>query len=368
MSALFSPCPVGPLTLENRIVIPPMCQYAADEGKAGDWHLIHFGNLALSGAGLLIIEATAVEPKGRITPYDLGLWSDDTESRLAAALRPARRLSAMPIGIQLAHAGRKASTARPWEGGRALKPEDPLSWTPRAPSPLPFHEGDPTPEVLTQAGLDKLIEAFVASAQRAVRLGIELIELHAAHGYLLHEFLSPLSNQRTDAYGGSLENRMRFPLQVFKALRDSLPATIPLGLRLSATDWAPGGWDLDSSLILSNRVKALGAAYIHVSSGGLTPKQAMRPSPGYQVPFASAIKTETQLPTIAVGLIERADAAEAILVRGQADLIGVARAMIYNPRWPWQAAATLGAPMTIPGAAWRCIPAMSADLFSPRTP
>lgn len=368
MSHLFSPCPIGPLTLENRIVIPPMCQYAGTEGCASTWHLIHFGNMVLSGAGLFIIEATAVEPRGRITPFDLGLWSDETEAALAKALAPARAVSNMPIGIQLAHAGRKASTARPWDGGRVLSGRDELGWIPVAPSPIPFRDGDPTPETLDVADIEELVEAFVAAGLRAARLGLDLVELHAAHGYLLHEFLSPLSNYRQDEFGGPLENRMRLTLRIFEALKRALPSSLPLGVRLSATDWIEGGWSLEESLVLAQRLEALGADFIHVSSGGLAPTQKIALGPGYQVPFAQAIHQATRLKTIAVGLIKTPAAAEAILERRQADLIGVARAMIHNPRWPLHAAQVLSSKMTLPGPVWRCVPDQVADLFSPRDP
>lgn len=364
MSQLFTAFDLGPVTLPNRIVIPPMCQYSAHEGHAGTWHLIHLGQLALSGAGLLIIEATGVEPEGRITPFDLGLWCDDTEAALERTLRQVREYSAIPIAIQLGHAGRKASTARPWDGGRKV-PDDQGGWRPLAPSPLPYYPEDPIPKTLDETAIDRITEAFRQSALRAHRLGIDVIELHAAHGYLLHEFLSPISNQRTDAYGGSLENRMRLPLSIFRVMREAVPKSLPIGVRISACDWIDGGWSLDESTVFAKALHAEGAAYIHVSSGGLGPQQTIPLKPGYQVPLASAIRKATGMPTIAVGLIQEARAAEAIVAEGHADLVGIARGLIYDPHWPWRAAVELGAKIEIAAPYWRCVPADVATHFSP---
>ncbi|WP_398309089.1 NADH:flavin oxidoreductase/NADH oxidase [Zoogloea sp.] len=360
---LFSPYTLGDLHLANRIVIPPMCQYSADRGNATDWHRIHLGNLALSGAGLLIIEATAVEAIGRISPADLGLWSDDNAAALAGVLESIRRYSAMPVAVQLAHAGRKASSHVPWEGGQLIPLAD-GGWETAAPSGLAYASGERAPLALDAAGLRRIREAFVAAARRAAHIGLDAVEVHGAHGYLLHEFLSPLANQRDDAYGGSLENRLRFPLEVFDAVRAAFPAGKPVGMRISATDWVEGGWDLEQSVVLAEALKARGCDFIHVSTGGLSPLQKIALGPGYQLPFAERIRAETGLPTIAVGLITEAEQAEAIVATGQADLVGVARAMLYEPRWPWHAAARLGARVDAAPQFWRCQPRGQADLFS----
>ena len=272
MSQLFSPIQLDELSLANRIVVAPMCQYSAREGEATDWHLIHLGHLACSGAGLLIIEATAVMPEGRISPNDLGLWDQATEDALGRVLTSIRQYSSMPLAIQLAHAGRKALTQVPWEGGGELLPGQ-GGWRTQAPSALPWSDGGATPEALDGAGLQAVREAFVSAALRAHRLGFEAIELHAAHGYLLHQFLSPLTNRREDRYGGSLENRLRFPLEVFEAVRGAIPSQRPVGVRISATDWVEGGWELEQSLALCKALQAWGCAFIHVSSGGLSPLQ-----------------------------------------------------------------------------------------------
>lgn len=347
MSLLFSGTQLGELSLENRIVIAPMCQYSAEEGQATAWHRIHLGQLALSGAGLLIIEATAVEAIGRITPGDLGLWDDATEAALASVLQDVRRYATLPIGIQLGHAGRKASCAAPWQGGAQLS-EEHGGWQTVAPSAQPFAQDERPPAALSKQDLAQLKKTFVDSALRAVRIGIQLVELHAAHGYLLHQFLSPLSNQRGDEYGGSLENRLRFPLEVFKALRAALPAEIPVGVRLSATDWIEGGWDNQQSIVFSQQLEAAGCAYIHVSSGGLAPQQQISVGPGYQLPFAREIRQQVSIPVIGVGLITEPKQAEQALQEQDADLIALARAVLYDPRWPWHAAAELGAQAKAP--------------------
>jgi len=363
MSHLFSPFTLGPVPLDNRIVIAPMCQYSAQEGRATDWHLMHLGQLALSGAGLLIVEATAVVPEGRISPLDLGLWSDDTEAALGRVLDAARRHAPIRWGIQLAHAGRKASVAAPWTGGAHVLPAD-GGWQTVAPSAVPFRDTDPMPVSLDGAGLQRIRQGFADTARRAHRLGLDLIEIHAAHGYLLHQFLSPLSNARTDAYGGDLEARMRFPLEVFEAVREAVPAGVAVGVRISATDWVPGGWDLAQSQVFAQALKARGCDVIHVSSGGLSAQQQITLGPGYQLPFAEAIKREVGMPTIGVGLITEPEQAESVVASGQADLVGLARAMLYNPRWPWHAAAHLGARVHAPPQYLRCQPAGLRDLFN----
>jgi len=356
VSLLFSPLQLGPLSLPNRIVIAPMCQYAAADGCASSWHDQHLGMLSQSGAGLLILEATAVAPRGRISWADLGLWDDATEAALGEVLASLRRWSPMPIGIQLAHAGRKASTARPWEGGAAIAPDQPNGWQVLAPSALPFNAGDPIPQALDAAAIDGVVEAFAGSARRAARLGLELIEIHAAHGYLLHQFLSPLSNRRDDEYGGPLENRMRLVLRVFEAVRAAVPAGVAVGVRISATDWVEGAWDVAQSIALARTLEARGSDFIHVSSGGLDPRQQIPVGPGYQVPLAEAIKAQVRTPVIAVGLITEARQAEAILAEGRADAIGIARGVLYDPRWPWHAAAELGAKVGAAPRYRRCEP------------
>jgi len=364
VSTLFSPTALGKLALNNRIVIAPMCQYSADEGRATDWHLIHLGHLALSGAGLMFIEATAVAPEGRISPADLGLWSDDTEAALARVLQSVRTYSSIPIALQLAHAGRKASTAEPWAGGQHLAPAS-GGWQTLAPSALPFAADDTPPRALDETGLQRIRDEFVAAAQRAQRLGFDVIELHAAHGYLLHQFLSPLSNVRSDRYGGTPENRMRFPLEVFDAIRAAVPDDTPLGIRISATDWVDGGWDIEQSVAFARELQRRGCTFIDVSSGGLSPQQQIPVKPGYQVPFAERIRQETGLPTIAVGLITEPEQAEAIVASGQADMVALARGMLYDPRWPWHAAAKLGAQVDAPKQYRRSQPQAFKNLFKP---
>lgn len=362
MSQLFSSIALGNVALSNRIVISPMCQYSAEHGQASDWHLIHLGQLALSGAGLLFIEATAVAPEGRISPGDLGLWSDQTEAALARVIRSIRPYSSMPIAMQLAHAGRKASTQAPWEGGRSIPPQR-GGWRTVAPSPLPYNENDTLPLELDKEGLQRIRNDFVTAAQRAHRLGIDVIELHAAHGYLLHQFLSPLSNTRKDQYGGSLENRMRFPLEVFEAMRGAVPHDTPVGIRISATDWVAGGWDIEQSIVFARELQRRGCAFIDVSSGGLSPLQQIPAEPGYQVPFAAEIRHETGMATIAVGLITAPEQAETIVSSGQADMVALGRGMLYDPRWPWHAAAKLGAQVEAPKQYWRAQPLMLKTLF-----
>lgn len=363
MSHLFTPLALGKLELDNRIIIAPMCQYSADNGKATDWHTIHLGNLALSGASLLILEATAVEPEGRITYADLGLWDDETENVLAHTLKAVRANSDMPIAIQLGHAGRKASTAKPWDGGHALRPDDENGWQVVAPSAVPFLDGNPVPEALSKDRIAEIVARFAKAAKRADRLGIDAIELHGAHGYLIHQFLSPLSNRRSDEYGGSLENRMRFALEIYDAVRAAFGADKPVGIRISASDWVKDGWDIEQSVVLAKALKERGCDFIHVSSGGLDAAQQIPVGPSYQVPFAQRIKAETGLTTIAVGLITEAEQAEAIVGTGQADAIALARGILYDPRWPWHAAAKLGATITPPNQYLRCQPHTLKQLF-----
>jgi 2,4-dienoyl-CoA reductase-like NADH-dependent reductase (Old Yellow Enzyme family) len=363
MSHLFEPLPIGGLRLANRIVIAPMCQYSAEDGNATDWHMIHLGQLALSGAGLMILEATAVSPEGRISPQDLGLYNDANEAALGRVLASVRAYSPMPVAIQLSHAGRKASSRPPWEGGAQIPPGEPNGWKTEAPSPVPHSPEEDVPLALDRAGMERVRADFVAAARRADRLGLDGIEIHGAHGYLLHQFLSPIANKREDDYGGSLENRMRFPLEVFDAVRAAFPAEKPVWTRISATDWVPGGWDIEGTVALSKVLKRRGCAAIHVTTGGVSPEQAIKIAPGYQVPYARRVKAEVGLPTIAVGLITEPEQAEAIIANNEADAVSLARAMLYDPRWPWHAAARLGARVAAPKQYWRSQPREYKDLF-----
>ena len=368
MASLFTPFQVGGLPLTNRIVIAPMCQYSAEDGCMTDWHLIHLGHLALSGAALLTIEATAVTPEGRITYGDVGLYSDACEAAMARVLEGVRRWSDMPIAIQLAHAGRKASTEVPWKGGAQIPPTDPPNgWRTVAPTALPFADGEHPPMALDEAGMAAVREGFVQAARRAARLGLDAVQVHGAHGYLLHQFLSPLSNRRDDRYGGSLENRMRFPLEVFDAVRDAFPAERPVTFRVSGTDWAEGGWDVEQTVALAQALEGRGCSAVHVSSGGLTPAQKIPVGPNYQVPLARAVRQAAPgLPVIAVGLITGFEQAEAIVGTGDADLVAIARAALYDPRWPWHAAAHLGASVKGPNQYLRSQPRQFPDLFALR--
>lgn len=361
---LFEPLAVGSLHLANRIVIAPMCQYSAVDGCMTDWHLIHLGHLALSGAALLTIEATAVVPEGRISYADVGLWDDTTEAAMARVLESVRRWSNMPIAIQLAHAGRKASCEVPWRGGAQLAPEHGHGWQTAAPSPIAFNAADSAPQALDREGLVRVREAFAAAARRSARLGLDAIQIHAAHGYLLHQFLSPLSNRRDDAYGGNLENRMRFPLEVLDAVREAFPADRPVSVRVSGTDWVEGGWDIDQTVAFAKALEARGCGSIHVSSGGLHPSQSIPVGPGYQVPLARAVKANVGVPVVAVGLITDFDHAEAIVATGDADLVALARGILYDPRWPWHAAAHLGASVSAPPQYLRSQPRRYPKLLS----
>jgi 2,4-dienoyl-CoA reductase-like NADH-dependent reductase (Old Yellow Enzyme family) len=359
---LFSPIALRGAELTNRILVSPMCQYSATDGRATEWHVMHLGGLALSGAGALCIEATAVEPEGRISRADLGLYDDGTERALAAVLDAIRKHSPIKVFDQLAHAGRKASTRVPWEGGGRIAVEA-GGWVPSAPSARPHDDGDSPPAALDASGMRRVRDAFVLAAKRAVRIGIDGVELHLAHGYLLHEFLSPLSNVREDAYGGSLENRMRFPLEVFDAVRAAVPAGFPVGARLSATDWVEGGWDLEQSVALAQELKRRDADWITASSGGISPKQKIALSPGYQVPFARAIKDASGLATIAVGLITDPHQANGVIQEGHADVVAIARGFLYDPRWGWHAAAALGKTAFAPPQYWRAPPREFAGVF-----
>ncbi len=363
MSILFSSQQLDGLTLPNRIIIPPMCQYSAKDGKATLWHEMHYGQLAFSGAGLLIVEATAVEPQGRISPLDLGLWSDETAEAMGNVLKKIREYSAMPIGVQLAHAGRKASTPAPWQGAKQLASTSQEGWKTESASESPYNVGDETSLALDADGIKRVINSFVSAAQRAVSIGYELIEIHAAHGYLLHQFLSPITNKRTDMYGGGVENRIRLTLEVFTAVRAVVPKHIPVIVRISAQDWIAGGWNVEESIVLTKELKNLGCAAIHVSSGGLAPEQVIPIGPGYQVSLAARIKEAVGLPTIAVGLITKPLQAETVLTSGNADMVAIGRAILYNPRWGWHAAAELHEQVTAPPQYWRAAPHGVKHLF-----
>jgi NADPH2 dehydrogenase len=342
---LFQPFSARGLTVPNRIAVAPMCQYSAVDGVAQDWHLMHYGALAASGPGMVVMEATGVSPEGRISPKCLGLYDDATEAaftRLVAAIKGFGGGGA--IGVQLAHAGRKGGAAPPWEGGRF----SPDGWPTISASAIPFDDGWPAPAAAAAADLARLRQAFVDAARRALRAGFDFIEVHSAHGYLLHQFLSPLSNQRTDEYGGSLENRMRFPLEVIRAVREVWPADKALGLRISATDWVDGGWDADQSVIYAREFKAAGIDFVCVSSGGLVSHAKVPVGPGYQVDLAARIRREAGIPTRAVGLIATPRHAEAALADGAADLVAIGRGFLDNPRWVWHAAQTLGAELRYP--------------------
>jgi 2,4-dienoyl-CoA reductase-like NADH-dependent reductase (Old Yellow Enzyme family) len=352
---LFSPFALRGLGLANRIVVSPMCQYNAEDGVANDWHLVHLGQLAMGGAGLVVAEATAVSPVGRITHRCLGLYSDAAEQALARVVDFCRRYGTAALAIQLGHAGRKASTRPPGAGGTPLGPDE-VPWTTLAPSALPQAEGWHTPRALDHAGLAELRAQFVAATERAARLGFDLLELHGAHGYLLHQFLSPLSNRRDDAYGGSLANRMRFPLELVEAVRGAWPADKPLGMRVSATDWVEGGWTVEDTVAFARELKGLGCDVVDVSSGGIDPRQQIPLGPGYQVHLAERVRREAGVPTWAVGMITEPHQAEAIVAGGRADMVALARAMMYDPRWAWHAATALGVEIPYPAMYARCHP------------
>jgi NADPH2 dehydrogenase len=347
-------------------MVAPMCQYSSVDGDANDWHFTHINSLALSGAGVFCIEATAVEACGRITPACLGLYSDSNEAALKPILASVRKRSKTAVMMQLAHAGRKASSHTPWDGGQLI-PVTEGGWRPEAPSAIPHKEGETPPQALDAAGLSRVREAFVLATKRAERLGIDAIEVHSAHGYLLHQFLSPVSNQRTDQYGGSLDNRMRFPLEVFDAVRAAFPSQKPVGVRLSSTDWVEGGWDLAQTIEYARELKKRGVDWIDASSGGVSPLQKIPLGPGYQVQFADAIKQATGLTTIAVGLITEARQAEEIVASGKADMVALARGMLYDPRWGWHAAAELGGEVFAPPQYWRSQPSTQKALFGATT-
>jgi NADPH2 dehydrogenase len=346
-SALFSPFRLASLDLTNRIVVSPMCQYSADDGCANDWHLMHLGMLANSGAALVVVEATHVERHARITHGCLGLYSDDSEAALARVVSSARRAGTAKFGIQIAHAGRKASAQKPWEGAGPLSPDaDP--WGTIAASPIPFGDNWHTPREATEADLNRVRDAFVASAKRAVRIGFEEIELHMAHGYLMHGFMSPISNKRTDQYGGMFENRMRFPLSVAKAVRAMVPKHVVLGARITGSDWREGGLTPDDAVAIAKLLKAEGLDFICVSSGGVAGGIHNPTEPGFNVPIAARVKKEAGIATRAVGLIVKPEHAEEIVAKGDADMVAMARCFLDDPHWGWHAAKALGADVPRP--------------------
>lgn len=368
MAKLFEPIQFGNLSLKNRIIIAPMCQYSANEaGEHSFWHEQQWASYALSGAGLYIIEATAVQAVGRISFADLGLWNDLQRAQLKALIDKVKSIAPTPIAIQLAHAGRKASTDKPWLGRGQFSSNHEHGWQTVSASDLPFNPDDQAPHELSIEEIKKIIDDFATAAVRSVDAGFDLIEVHAAHGYLLHQFMSPLSNRRTDEYGGSFENRIRLTLEVFQAIKNAVPDNYPIGVRLSATDWMEQekAWNIDDSIGLSKALEKLGAVYIHASSGGLHVDQNIQIGPNYQVPFAEAIKKHVDIPVIAVGLITEPQQAEDVLQQDKADAIGLARAILFNPRWPWHAAAQLKAEVEISPQYLRCQPHDVKSLFKP---
>ncbi len=344
--ALFEELEIRSVKFRNRIGVSPMCQYSSVYGQASDWHLVHLGSRAVGGAALVMVEATAVEARGRISPYDMGIWHDKQIDSLIPIASFVEAQGAVPA-IQLAHAGRKAATQRPWDGGKPLSRQE-GAWRPVGPSALPFGEGYQVPLALTEEEIQEITERFVEAAKRAVQAGFKLIEIHSAHGYLLHSFLSPLSNTRTDKYGGSLENRMRLLLQVVSAVRKEIPEDMPLFVRISATDWVEGGWDLEQSIALAKKLAKSGVDLVDCSSGALVPHAKIPAAPGYQVPFAEAIKKEAGIKTAAVGMITEPQQANEIISAGKADMVFLAREMLRDPYWPRHAATALNYKMPWP--------------------
>jgi len=363
MSQLFSPFTLRNLTLENRIVVSPMCQYLCHgDGVMHDWHLMHLGQLAMGGGGLLFTEATHVSAVGRITPRCAGLWNDAQESAMTRVIGFCKTHGVAKTAIQLAHAGRKASTHTPSDGAQPLT-NDEGRWATLAPSPIPYAPDWPIPETLDRAGMDAVKAEFVAATERAARVGLDLLELHSGHGYLLNQFFSPLSNQRQDEYGGSLENRLKYPLEVFEAVRKAWPAERPMGVRISAIDWVEGGTTLEDTITYTAALKELGCDFVDITTAGLDSRQRIRLGKGYQVPFASAVKKAVDLPVMAVGMIIEPQQAEAIIADGHADFVMLARGMMYNPRWAWHAAHALGAETAYPAQYVRCTPKRWPEAF-----
>jgi NADPH2 dehydrogenase len=364
-TALFSPITMRGLTLPNRIVVSPMCQYNSDDGSANDWHLMHLGSMSLGAAGLVMTEMTDVNPQGRISPRCAGMWSDDNEKALKRVHDFCRQYGVAKLGVQLAHAGRKGPTTTPAAGGKPIL-EGPDAWTPEAPSAIPYDNGWPVPRAMTNDDIKRCLGEFAAAAKRVDRIGYDVIELHGAHGYLAHQFLSPLSNQRTDEYGGSTENRMRFAIEMYETVRAVWPEQKPIGMRVSATDWIEGGWTPEETVMLAKELKKRGLDYMDVSTGGLSPQQKIPLSPGYQVPFAEKVKKEAGIVTMSVGLITGARQAEEIVASGKADLIVLGRGIMYDPRWAWHAAEELGAETAYAPKMMACHPKLRPQVFPGR--
>jgi 2,4-dienoyl-CoA reductase-like NADH-dependent reductase (Old Yellow Enzyme family) len=357
MPGLFDPLVLRDVSLRNRVIVSPMCQYSSQDGLANEWHAVHLGSRAVGGAALVFTEATAVTPEGRISPQDLGIWSDAHADALAPIVRFIRGQAALS-GVQLAHAGRKGSTRRPWEGSGGIAPAD-GGWQPLGPGDEPFAPDYPVPKALDADGIRAIVAAFRDAARRALAIGVEVIEVHAAHGYLVHEFLSPLSNTRTDAYGGSFDNRIRLCLEIVDAVREVWPDRLPLFVRLSATEWVPGGWDIEDSIALARRLRAHGVDLVDCSSGGNVPKADIPLGPGYQVPLAERIRHDAGMPTGAVGMITTPAQANEIIAQGRADCVLLAREMLRDPYWPMRAAAELGHAMDWPSQYLRAAPPRS---------
>ena len=364
-SALFSRLELRGLTLPNRVVVSPMCQYMSDNGAATDWHLVHYGQFALGAAGLVMTEMTNCNPEGRITLKCAGLYSDAQEAAAKRVVDFCKGYGVAKLGVQLGHAGRKGSTGLPALGGKPLTAAE-GAWTTLAPSALPYAPDWHVPQALDKAGMDKVKADFVASVKRAERVGYDLIEFHGGHGYLIHQFLSPLSNQRTDEYGGSTENRIRFPLEIFTAMRAVWPADKPMGIRVSATDWVEGGWTPEETVQFARELKKLGCDYVDVTSGGVDPRQQAPLAPGYNVPFSAKVKQEAGVVTRSVGLIADAKLAEDIVSSGRADLIAIGRGAMWDPRWAWHAAEELGAEAPYPPRATPCLPTLRPQIFMKR--
>jgi len=364
-SALFSPITLRGLTLPNRIVVSPMCQYNSNNGSANDWHLMHLGSFSLGAAGLVMTEMTNVNPQGRISPKCAGMWSDENEAALKRVHDFCRTYGVAKLGVQLAHAGRKGPTTPPAAGGKPIL-EGPDAWTPEAPSAIPYDAGWAVPHAMTKDDIKRLLHEFAEATKRVDRIGYDVVELHGAHGYLAHQFLSPLSNQRTDEYGGSLENRMRFPIEMYEAVRAAWPENKPIGMRLSATDWVDGGWTPEETVVLAKELKKRGIDYIDVSTGGLSPLQKIPLSPGYQVPFGEKVRKEAGTKTMSVGLIAGARQAEDIIAQGRADFVVLGRGVMYDPRWAWHAAEELGADTAYAPKMMACHPKLRPQLFPNR--
>jgi 2,4-dienoyl-CoA reductase-like NADH-dependent reductase (Old Yellow Enzyme family) len=356
-AALFTPFVLRSLELPNRIAVSPMCQYMATNGTATDWHLVHYGSLAMGAAGLIVVEATHVSQVGRISHHCLGLYDDANEAGLQRVVDFCRRHGVAKLGIQLAHAGRKGSAHAPRDGGKPLGPDD-GPWITVAPSPSPFGPDWHVPVALSTEGMREIVAEFVSATRRAARIGFDLLELHVGHGYLLHQFLSPASNQREDAYGGSTQARMRFPLEVFDAVRDAFPSDRPVGVRVSATDWLEDGWTPDDTVLFARALKARGCDFVDVTSGQLDPRQKIPFGPGYNVPFAHRVRQEAGIATMAVGMITTAAQAESIVAAGEADLVAIARGMMDDPRWAWHAARALDAETAYAPNYARCHPSV----------